>query len=216
MPKNYDLILFDMDGTIVNSDEAIADAFVELYDYFKPIKIRTKPELYYFSGPPIERTLQNEFPGYDLQVLLDKWHEIALRVYKDKLTIYPDQLEVLHKLKEAGYRLGVVTNKITKSSLEAIKICHLEGLFETLICRDTVANPKPNKEGVELAMKNMGFNNKSRVIYVGDNTIDYNTATNAEIDCILVTWGPRKIEENLPGARYISSFKKLEEFFINE
>ncbi len=216
MPKNYDLILFDMDGTIVNSDDAIACGFLELYKIFKAPNPKSYKELYYFSGPPIEKTLANEFPDYDLQLLLDTWHEIALKIYQEKLTTYPDQHEVLWALKNAGYRLGVVTNKITASSYRSIEICHLEGLFETLICRDTVANPKPNKEGIELAMKNMNVTDRSGVIYIGDNTIDYMTAANAGIDCILVTWGPREVEKNLPNTRYVSSFKELKELFIDD
>ena len=216
MNKNYDLILFDMDGTIVNSDEAIACGFLELYKYFAPVKVKSKEELYYFSGPAIEKTLANEFPGYDLQVLLDKWHEIALSIYPSRLTVYEDELEVLHALKDAGYRMAVVTNKISKSSKTSVEICHLEGLFELLVCRDNVTTPKPSGEGIELAMKKLGFTDKSRVIYIGDNEIDYQTATNAGIEAILVTWGPREIRRNLPNARYVSSFKELKEFFIND
>lgn len=216
MHKKYKVILFDMDGTIVNSDEAIAEGFLELYKIFKAKKEKTKEELYYFSGPPINKTLENEFPGYDINLLLDTWHKVALEIYRKKLEIYEDELEVLNDLKNAGYRLGVVTNKISTSSYEAIKICHLDNLFETLICRDHVSSPKPHKEGIELALKNIGIIDKSEVIYVGDNEIDFNTASNAGVDAMLVTWGPREINRKIGAKYFVSSMKELRKVFIDD
>ena len=64
MNKKYDVILFDMDGTIANTDRLILESFYKLYDKFNNGVRRSDEEIYYFSGPPIKETLKVEFPEY--------------------------------------------------------------------------------------------------------------------------------------------------------
>ena len=56
----YKVLLFDLDGTLCNTDEMIVQSFFSLYKEFEPIKLRTREEIYYFSGPPIKETLKND------------------------------------------------------------------------------------------------------------------------------------------------------------
>ena len=62
MPRKYDVILFDMDGTLIDTDELIAQTFFCLYDKYNNERRATKEEMAYFSGPPIRETLAKEFP----------------------------------------------------------------------------------------------------------------------------------------------------------
>ena len=125
-------------------------------------------------------------------------HEVFKRVskgfYASTVKAYNGEIEVLKALKEKGYLLGVVTNKglpLTKYSLE---ICHIDSFFDVVISADDVPTPKPDPSGIKKAMEALNIKNIEDVLYVGDNDIDYFTAENAGVDCMLVSWGPRIIK----------------------
>ena len=165
-----------------------------IYLDYKPRKIRTRGELYYFSGPPIRETLKNEFPDYDPEMMHEVFKRVSKGFYPSTVKAYNGEIEVLKALKESGYLLGVVTNKglpLTKYSLE---LCYIESFFDVIISADDVAIPKPDPSGVLKAMELLNIKNKGDVLYVGDNDIDYFTAENAGVDCMLVSWGPRVIK----------------------
>ena len=63
--NKYKVLLFDLDGTLCDTDEMIVQTMYAIYKDYKPTKERTREELYYFSGPPIRETLKNDFPNYD-------------------------------------------------------------------------------------------------------------------------------------------------------
>ena len=192
--NKYRLILFDLDGTLCDTDEMIVQTMRAIYLDYKPRKIRTRGELYYFSGPPIRETLKNEFPDYDPEMMHEVFKRVSKGFYPSTVKAYNGEIEVLKALKEKGYLLGVVTNKglpLTKYSLE---LCHIESFFDVIISADDVAIPKPDPSGVLKAMELLNIKNKGDVLYVGDNDIDYFTAENAGVDCMLVSWGPRVIK----------------------
>ena len=212
--NKYKLLLFDLDGTLANTDEMVVQSFYALYKEFKPKVVRTREELYYFSGPPIRETVKTEFPDYDPKEVHKAFGRISKDFYAPYVTDYPDEVEVLKALKEAGYLLGVVTNKggpLTKYTLE---ICHIEGLFDVVISADDVNTPKPDPEGIHKAMEMLGIKSKDKVLYIGDNDIDYFSGTNAGVDSLLVTWGPRKIK-CLDKAKYVvSSYNEMRKVLL--
>ena len=192
--NKYCLLLFDLDGTLCDTDEMIVQTMRAIYLDYKPTKIRTRGELYYFSGPPIRETLKNEFPDYDPEMMHEVFKRVSKGFYPSTVKAYNGEIEVLKALKEKGYLLGVVTNKglpLTKYSLE---ICHIEQFFDVIVSADDVAIPKPDPTGIFKAMEAFNIKNKEDVLYIGDNDIDYFTAKNAGVDCMLVSWGPRVIK----------------------
>ena len=202
--NKYRLLLFDLDGTLANTDEMVVQSFYALYKIYKPRVVRSREELYYFSGPQIRETLQKEFPDYDLEEMREAFARISKSLYAPYVTEYPDEIETLKALKEAGYLLGVVTNKgkpLTKYNLE---LCHLDDIFDVVITADDVAAAKPDPQGIFKAMEVLGIKDKKDVLYIGDNDIDYYSGTNAGVDTFLVTWGPREIK-SVNKAKYTAS-----------
>ena len=212
--RKYKAILFDLDGTLCDTDEMIVQTFFSLYKKYKPVKVRERAELYYFSGPPIKKTVQNEFPDYPCEEVMAAFREISKSYYLPYVKPYKDEIEMLHKLKEAGYLLGVVTNKgapLTKYSLE---ICHLEGIFDVVISADDVASPKPEPLGIFKAMEKLGMIDRKDVLYVGDNDIDDETAKNAGVDSLLVTWGPREIKRKKLATYLAASYLEMGDILL--
>ena len=201
--NKYKVLLFDLDGTLCDTDEMIVQTMQAIYKEFKPVKERSREELYYFSGPPIRDTLGNEFPDQDPDYMYDVFKKVSKGFYKDFVYPYKDEIEILTALKEKGYRLGVVTNKGLPLTIYSLEICHIDSLFDVIISADDVATPKPDPTGINKALEKLGIKNKEEVLYIGDNDIDYITASNAGVDTLLVTWGPRTINV-LDKAKYLA------------
>ena len=201
--SKYRVLLFDLDGTLCDTDEMIVQTMFAIYKKVTPIKERTREELYYFSGPPIKETLRNEFPDQDPEKMYTMFKEVSKGYYQKCVKAYPDEIKVLSALKEKGYLLGVVTNKGLPLTLYSLEICHIDGLFDIVVSADDVANPKPDPSGILKALEKLDIKDKKEVLYIGDNDIDYETASNAGVDTMLVTWGPRTINV-LKKAKYLA------------
>ena len=201
--NKYKLLLFDLDGTLCDTDEMIVQTMNAIYKDYKPTKIRTREELYYFSGPPIRETLKREFPDYDPDLMYEVFKKVSRDFYAPCVKAYQDEVEVLKALKDNGYLLGVVTNKGRPLTIYSLELCGIDKLFDVVVSADDVSNPKPDPTGVYDAMKKLNIENKEDVLYVGDNDIDYITASNAGVDAMLVTWGPREIK-CLDKAKYLA------------
>jgi len=207
--NKYKVLLFDLDGTLCDSDEMLIQSFFVLYKKYRPVKIRTREELIYFSGPPIKKTLSDEFPDYPFEEIYKAFQVVSRELYRPYVKVFDKEIETLKKLREAGYLLGVVTNKgapLTKYSLE---VAHIDGLFDVVISADDVNAPKPSPLGIEKALERLGIEDKGKVLYIGDNDIDYETAVNAGTDAMLVTWGPREIKRKDDAKYAVSSYDEL-------
>ena len=205
----YKVLLFDLDGTLCDTDEMLIQSFFALYKKYRPAKIRTREELIYFSGPPIKKTLVDEFPDYSFEEIYKAFQETSRELYLPYVKAFDNEIETLKKLKEAGYLLGVVTNKgapLTKYSLE---VAHIDGLFDVVISADDVNAPKPSPLGINKALERLAIADKGKVLYIGDNDIDYETACNAGTDAMLVTWGPREIKSIKAAKFAVSSYNEL-------
>ena len=208
--KRYKTLLFDMDGTVLNSDPMILETMNILYDKYRNGVRTPKEKVYYFSGPPIRETLKTEFPNLDIDFIYKEFHDVSYSLYKSHTFSYPHSKEVLLKLKEAGFNLGVVTNKIHHLTEYALSCIGLENIFTYIVGSDDVVNVKPHKEGMEKAMKHF-HSSKEETIYIGDNVTDYLAAKNSDIDCCLVNWGPRVLPNDLSPNYKINSYLELEE-----
>ena len=204
------ILLFDMDGTISDTDPMLLATFNILYDRYKNGQRKTKEEVYYFSGPPIRDTLLKEFPNQDQQLMYDEFYTISKSLYPTHIFLYPNEKEVLLGFKKNGYKLGVVTNKQSKMAFYVLELLGLQDIFDVVIGFDDVNIGKPNPEGIFKALDILG-GSTNETIYVGDNEIDYITATNAGVRCALVSDGPRVLNPKLKPFIKFNSYLELKE-----
>ena len=113
--NKYRLLLFDLDGTLADTDEMVVQSFYSLYKRYKPKVVRTREELYYFSGPPIRETLKNEFPDYDQKEMHDAFKTISRDFYAPYVTAYEDEIDAVN--------LNLIrTSRLTVSSRPSLAI----------------------------------------------------------------------------------------------
>ena len=209
MPK-YKTLLFDMDGTVADTDEMIKAAMYVLYDKYRN-GVRTPDEkIVYFSGPPIRDTLKAEFPDMDQQFMFDEFHKVSSTLYATHTKRYPNSREVLLELKSKGYQLGVVTNKLHHLTEYCLECIGLENIFEFIVGFDDVKNPKPAGEGILKAIEHFN-SDREHTIYIGDNKLDLESAQSAGVDCALVAWGPRVLPPEVKPTFKFDSYIDLKE-----
>ena len=81
MLKNkYDLILFDLDGTVADTDEVIVQSLFKMYDLYRNGNRSPREKVVYFSGPPMRETLKAEFPGGDNDFLFSELEYLGITI----------------------------------------------------------------------------------------------------------------------------------------
>ncbi len=192
----YDLILFDLDGTLLDSDQMIIETFKELYPIYRPNYNPSIEHILSFSGPQITETLKKEFPDLDQEMMLNEFRERSTRNYDKYSKLYPGVEEMLKTLCKKNVKFGVVTNKHRYATNYTYNLFNINDLIPFTICADEVKNLKPAGDGILQCMKHFGVNDKEKVLYVGDGQIDYLTAKNAGVKFGYVDWSTRKLDQD--------------------
>ena len=181
-------ILFDLDGTLLNTLEDLADstnaALAQLG--YPP---RTLEEVRRFVGNGARRLMEQAVPeGGDADAAYD-----AFRVYYDahsqiKTAPYPGILEALAKIQQK-HPVAIVSNK-PDSAVKILCSQYFPGIYARGESADCPRKPAPDM--VYQAMQALGC---QRCIYVGDSEVDVRTAKNAGVPCLSVLWGFRDKEQ---------------------
>lgn len=206
MKMKFKGIIFDLDGTLVNSLEDISDAMNTVLNGLH-FPIHSYEEYQYFIGSGLRNLVSKALPeAHNNANQIDICYDLMIEVYSNACTIktksYDGIFELLDYLKSTNIKLGVFSNKsddLTKLVVETI----FPDYFESIVGLTTelLKKPNPNK-AIEISEK-MGLKIEE-MIFVGDSDIDMETATNANMFAVGVLWGYRSEEDLLSsGAKYI-------------
>ena len=191
----YRLIIFDLDGTLLNTIEDLTDS-VNYAMRCLHFRERTKEEVLSFVGNGnrmlMERCLPDGTSPDTIDTALQKFHEYYSRHYADRTYAYKDIPELLVKLKKSGYLLAVVSNK-ADYAVQDICRKYFGGIFDFVIGDREGILRKPAPDPVDMAREALGIS-KNQSVYIGDSEVDIETASNAGIRCISVDWGFRPHE----------------------
>ena len=189
MPKARRLaLLFDLDGTLVDSIELIINSFQHAFaSHTGPAPSREE----FATG--IGRPLAAQFAQYcesadQVQFLISKYREYQL-VHHDRLTKpYDGMAGAVVALSEAGHALGVVTSKVEALALRALKHVGFAEHFRVVVGCDATTKHKPDPEPVLLALERLNMP-PEHAIFVGDSPYDIQAGLAAGVTAVGVTWG---------------------------
>jgi len=201
------LLIFDLDGTLVNSIEDLADAVNNsLKKMGYPVHDTAKYN--YFVGDGVKELCQRALPENEkteenidkLQQLFKEYYE---KNYLAKTKEYVGIRLLLDTLKGAGVRLAVASNKTHEFTVKIVSDIFGDNLFDYVLGSKNDINKKPSPEILNTIIDKIGVG-KEKSFMVGDTNIDILTAKNAEIRSIGCLWGFRTREElEKAGADYI-------------
>lgn len=194
--KAYDTVIFDLDGTLLNTLEDLADS-VNYALAQAGMPFRSTEEVRRFVGNGVRRLMELSIPQGENNPRFEEIFSVFREHYfvhcNDRTGPYPHIMEMLEQLKERGYKLAIVSNKYYDAVQELRKL-YFADYISVAIGEKEGIRKKPAPDTVQEALHALG-SDKSRAVYVGDSEVDIATAANAGMDCIVVTWGFRTREE---------------------
>lgn len=189
------LLIFDLDGTILNTLEDLADS-VNFALAANQLPERTLQEIRRFLGNGVRKLVERSLPeGCDEAVgnkVFDKFREYYKEHCADKTRPYEGISELLDSLQDKGYYLAVVSNKADFAVKELCET-YFPKKFEYAVGEREGIRRKPYPDSVLEVLDKLHIK-KEHAIYVGDSEVDIQTAKNAGIEMICVKWGFRDVE----------------------
>lgn len=193
-------VLFDLDGTLVDSLEDLTDAVNHIRQAFSQQPL-TAGEVRSKIGKGVRDLVQRSLPGVtgpDINRAIGMFLEFNRLHIADKSSLYPGIPEALHELSALGIRMAIVSNKNEDLSSLIAQTLRIHALFESICGGDTFPEKKPSPLPLLKVAENMGLL-PCECIMAGDSINDIQAAQHAGITSIACTWGYGSAEE-LTGA----------------
>ena len=191
----YTTVIFDLDGTILNTIEDLTDGInhaLSLHGY----PTHSIDAVCSFVGNGIGKLVERAVPhGTDTDAtdkVLQSFCEYYSHHSADKTRPYDGITDMLKEVRSMGGKTAVVSNK---GHFAVVPLCdrYFEGLIDVAVGEREGIRRKPCPDSVLEVMKTLGSDPKS-TLYVGDSDVDIQTARNAGIDCVSVDWGFRSAQ----------------------
>ena len=181
-------LLFDFDGTLLNTNDLITETFKYVLDREFPGQF-TMEDYIEFIGPSLRQTFTKIAPARadELIMAYRTWNEEHHDHYVQE---YPGIKEGLQQLYDMGIRLVIVSSKLKANIEHGLKLIGVDHLFDYIIGADMVEHVKPHPEPIEKALAYLNLS-KEEVMMIGDNSHDIEAANNAGVDGVGVAWALR-------------------------
>jgi phosphoglycolate phosphatase len=185
-----ELIIFDLDGTLIDSIHDIADAVNYTFEPYGVRKLASE-EVAPMVGEGASKLIQNVLDTFllshpDKETLKRRLLEYYLAHHSDNTQAYPEVLEMLEALRD--FKKALVTNKPENLTLAILDKLDLRKHFDMVIAADTMEERKPSPAPVLHVLSSLKVR-PERAIIVGDSKIDVDTGKAASVRTVAVTYG---------------------------
>jgi pyrophosphatase PpaX len=181
-------ILFDLDGTLVDSIELILGAARHAFDGFSG-RAPTDEEWRAGIGRPLN-TMLREFATGDEEVarLFARYREYQLAHHDRLVRVYEGVVEAVQSFASEGHPMALVTSKSDWMAEKALVLVGLDRLIPTIVGAESCVNHKPHPEPVERALALLGVP-AANALFVGDSPHDVESGRAAGVMTVAATWG---------------------------
>lgn len=192
----YNTLIFDLDGTLLNTLEDLA-ASVNYAMRQNGFPERSMDEVRRFVGNGVRVLIRRAAPDgisdAQYKAAYDAFEKHYAQHNRDCTAPYSGITELLKALKERGYKLAIVSNKID-FAVKDLQKEFFSGIIDVAVGDTPDTQNKPAPDMVYKAMRELGAEKES-CVYVGDTDVDLETAKNSGMECISVSWGFRSRAE---------------------
>ncbi|MBC7294507.1 MAG: HAD-IA family hydrolase [Thermoleophilia bacterium] len=179
-------MVFDLDGTIVDSVELIVASFEHAVREVLGREI-SRERLLAHVGRPLREQMELLSPEH-ADELVASYREFNHREHDRMLTLYDGTKELLERLRQAQVKLGLVTSKSRYTTQMAFDLTGIEKYFDWTVCADESPRNKPSPDPILFCLAQLAVP-KEEAAYVGDSPADIQAAHAAGVQAIAVTWG---------------------------
>lgn len=179
-------VLFDFDGTIMDTNDVILmswqHTFKTLENREEKVEILTKT-----FGEPLDITIQRFFPDVPVEESIEIYRSFQRDNFKGLITLFPGMKELLEGLKAQGYKLGLVTSRLYRTTIEGLEKYGLREFFDAIVTPEDTDKHKPDPEPVLIALEKLD-SAPEQTVMLGDTLFDILCARNADVKSVLVAW----------------------------
>ena len=179
-------VLFDLDGTIIDTNELIIETFLYVLKEHTPPTF-TREHIIPYMGQTLESQMRQFTGQEDVTPFVDAYRKYNRERHDELVREFPYVLEVIKNLQRHGIKLGVVTTKVRETTERALKMFGLSPYLGTIVTVLDVQNPKPHPEPVLLAIEQLGAD-PATTLMVGDSPADIQAANAAGAISVAVGW----------------------------
>jgi len=202
----HDLILFDMDGTLVDSKEGIFNSIAYALDFFG-VKAKNSDEWGFLLGPPIRDGFRmlGDFTDGQVEGMVTKYREYFARKGMFESSLYPNVAEVLEHLKQNNVKMAVATSKVYDYAEKILSYFEIAQYFEIIVGAEMDGRRSEKPEIIAHALNNLDKNREMRTIMAGDRKYDVLGANAHSMPSIGCLWGyGSKTELEVAGVTHLA------------
>lgn len=187
-------VLFDLDGTLLNSIPLIRRCFEIVFAEFEipwgdGAVMKT-------VGLPLRQVAESYAPG-QADLFLKVYTEFYRSHQQEMLKLFPGAKEAVKTLDRAGYRLGLVTSKLREPAVSNLVMTGLDQYLQHVVTVEDTSRPKPYPDCLLRGLRLLAVE-PDQAVYVGDSWYDVQTGKNAGVATAGVTWGIASRDELNP------------------
>jgi pyrophosphatase PpaX len=197
MKNNMNTILFDLDGTLIDTNELIISTYLHTLEKYFPGKY-TREDVLPFLGPTLHEVFGEMDPDRVEEMVLE-YRTYNLANHDALVKEFVGVMETIETLKNKGYKLGIVTTKREDVAFKGLRLMKLDSYFDVMIAYDHVKKVKPDPEPIFLALEKLG-SKPEEALMVGDNFHDVLAGKNAGTKTAGVAW-------SIKGREYLAKYE---------
>lgn len=190
-----DTIIFDLDGTVLNTNDLIVKSFQHTYKVVTGEE-KNEEEILKSFGEPLSITLEREI-GTNIDEAVKIYRDFHYARFEELISLFQGIDDVIRALSDKGYKLGLATSRMRYTTMLGLKKFGIDQYFKSVVTADDCVSHKPNPEPLLKVLKALG-SQPEKSLMIGDSAFDIQGAKNANVKSAIVSWSvlPEEIYMN--------------------
>ena len=182
----YKAVLFDFDGTLMNTNNLIMGSWQHLFRTLTG-KNGDEEKILKSFGETLAYSMTHMFPDHDPEECINIYRQWQKTRYAEEIEVFPGMAELIAELDKRGYKLAMVSSRTHGSMKDGLRQFGLLDYFDAVLGCDDGLEAKPSPQPALFTLEQLGVS-PEEAVFVGDTKFDIGCAKNAGVTSVLVGW----------------------------